>query len=195
MEEAERALAEAARLRLPDVRRALLIKHAEHLSESMRAEDAAVARLAAGDLTGALDEYRAGASWQQALALAGRVESAASGPVVGVLLLHGRRQPCHATMHVLHVAHGERHPPVCGERLMPRAAPSRVTGTGTGRDSRPARQSAAGGGGRLARRRGGATALISSIRGARVRTVEAMRRRLRSLAAHAGTHDFPRCSS
>ena len=68
-----RALAEAARLRLPDIRRALLIKHAEHLSESMRAEDAAVARLAAGDLTGALDEYRAGASWQQALALAGRL--------------------------------------------------------------------------------------------------------------------------
>jgi len=67
------ALAEAARLRLPDVRRALLIKHAENLSESMRAEDAAVARLAAGDVAGALDEYRAGTSWQQALALAGRL--------------------------------------------------------------------------------------------------------------------------
>jgi len=68
------ALAEAKRLNLADARRALLLRHAEHLSSSMRSEDAAIARLAAGDLTGALDEYRAGLSWRQALALANRLE-------------------------------------------------------------------------------------------------------------------------
>ena len=72
------ALAEAKRLNLEDARRALLLRHAEHLSSSMRSEDAAIARLAAGDLTGALDEYRAGLSWRQALALANRLEMPAN---------------------------------------------------------------------------------------------------------------------
>lgn len=67
------ALAEAARLERADARNALLLKNAEALSENLRYEDAAVARLAAGDVAGALEEYKAGLSWQQALALAGRL--------------------------------------------------------------------------------------------------------------------------
>ena len=67
------ALAEAARLERADARNALLLKNAEALSQNLRYEDAAVARLAAGDVAGALEEYKAGLSWQQALALAGRL--------------------------------------------------------------------------------------------------------------------------
>ena len=67
------ALAEAARLEHADARNALLLKNAEALSGNLRYEDAAVARLAAGDAAGALEEYKAGLSWQQALALAGRL--------------------------------------------------------------------------------------------------------------------------
>ena len=71
------ALAEAERLKRSDARKALLTKFAEHLSLGARHEDAAVARLAAGDAASALDSYRAGSCWQQALTLAGRLRLSA----------------------------------------------------------------------------------------------------------------------
>lgn len=71
------ALAEAERLQRSDARKALLIKFAEHLSLGARHEDAAVAHLAAGDAARALDSYRAGSCWQQALTLAGRLRLSA----------------------------------------------------------------------------------------------------------------------
>ena len=70
------ALAEAARLNLKDARTALLLKHADALSVAMRFDDAAVARLAAGDVSGALDEYRSATSWRQAMTLAARLNVA-----------------------------------------------------------------------------------------------------------------------
>ena len=72
------ALAEALRLQNVDARRALLIKFAEHLSRGSRHEDAAIARLAAEDVPGALESYRLGSCWQQALTLAGRLKMSAA---------------------------------------------------------------------------------------------------------------------
>jgi len=67
------ALHEASRLGMKDARAALFLKHADSLSASMRHDDAAVARLAAGDVAGALHAYRDGSSWPQAMMLASRL--------------------------------------------------------------------------------------------------------------------------